>query len=122
MIGGDISAQRPGYMGKLAEGFDARVVDEDDQPVPDGEAGELILRADLRSRLRVAISPWRRRQWTLGATSGFTQAIESCAMPTAITTIDRLNDAIRRRGENISSFEVEQVLLSRRSRRLLSSR
>src|SRR5581483_10089859 len=26
--------------------------------------------------------------------------------------IDRLKDAIRRRGENISSFEVEQVLLS----------
>jgi carnitine-CoA ligase len=26
--------------------------------------------------------------------------------------VDRLKDAIRRRGENISSFEVEQVLLS----------
>jgi crotonobetaine/carnitine-CoA ligase len=26
--------------------------------------------------------------------------------------VDRLNDAIRRRGENISSYEVEQVLLS----------
>jgi len=26
--------------------------------------------------------------------------------------VDRLKDAIRRRGENVSSFEVEQVLLS----------
>jgi acyl-CoA synthetase (AMP-forming)/AMP-acid ligase II len=29
-----------------------------------------------------------------------------------LTVVDRLKDAIRRRGENISSFEVEQVLMS----------
>ena len=46
VIGGQISGQRPGFMGRLVQGFDARVVDEHDQPVPDGAAGELILRAD----------------------------------------------------------------------------
>lgn len=46
VLGGGIDAQRPGYMGRLVPGFDARVVDEHDRAVPDGEAGELILRAD----------------------------------------------------------------------------
>ena len=36
----------------------------------------------------------------------------SCDADGYFRFIDRLKDAIRRRGENISSFEVEQVLLS----------
>src|SRR5262245_11908949 len=37
--------QRPGWMGRVMPGFDAHVVDEDDAPVPDGTAGELVMRA-----------------------------------------------------------------------------
>ena len=44
---------------------------------------------------------------------GSTPATASCARPTAISASSTgMKDAIRRRGENISSFEVEQVLLS----------
>jgi hypothetical protein len=36
--------QRPGYMGRVLPGFDAQVVDERDEPVPDGTPGEFVLR------------------------------------------------------------------------------
>jgi crotonobetaine/carnitine-CoA ligase len=113
VIGGDFGAQRPGYMGKLAEGFDALVVDEHDQPVPDGEAGELILRAD---------SPFAFASGYLGMAEKTVEAWRNLWFHTGDRVVrnadgyyrfvDRLNDAIRRRGENISSHEVEQVLLS----------
>ena len=43
---------RGGVMGWLRPGFEARVADEDDVELPDGEAGELLLRADEPYRLR----------------------------------------------------------------------
>lgn len=85
VIGGRLSIRRAGFMGKLAPGFDARVVDENDQPVPDGEAGELILRANQPLRLRAAISACRKRPSKPGATSGFTRAIAWCEPRTAIS-------------------------------------
>ncbi|MBV9800090.1 MAG: AMP-binding protein, partial [Solirubrobacterales bacterium] len=42
----DPSAGRGGYMGPVRAGFAARVVDENDEEVPDGTPGELILRHD----------------------------------------------------------------------------
>lgn len=113
VISGAIDAQRPGRMGKLVAGFDARVVDEHDQPVPDGEAGELILRADTPFAFasgylgmpEKTVEAWRNLWFHTGdrvvrETDGYYRFV------------DRLKDTIRRRGENVSSFEVEQVLLS----------
>ncbi|TDN61642.1 ATP-dependent acyl-CoA ligase [Paraburkholderia sp. BL10I2N1] len=112
-LGGSVDAQRPGYMGKLSKGFDARVVDEHDQPLPDGQAGELILRADEPFAFasgyfgmpEKTVEAWRNLWFHTGdrvlrEADGYYRFV------------DRLNDAIRRRGENISSYEVEQVLLS----------
>ena len=66
-----------------------------------------------RSRSRAATSACRTRPSRPGATSGSTPATAWCARPTArFRFVDRIKDAIRRRGENISSYEVEQVLLS----------
>ncbi|OAJ54799.1 ATP-dependent acyl-CoA ligase [Paraburkholderia ginsengiterrae] len=113
VISGALGAQRPGYMGKLAPGFDARVVDEQDQAVPDGEAGELILRADM---------PFAFASGYLGMPEKTVEAWRNLWFHTGDRVvrdadgyyrfIDRLKDTIRRRGENVSSFEVEQVLLS----------
>lgn len=104
---------RAGYMGKPSAAFDARVVDEDDQPVPDGEAGELVLRAD---------EPFAFASGYLGMPEKTVEAWRNLWFHTGdrvvrdsdgyFRFVDRLKDAIRRRGENISSFEVEQVLLS----------
>jgi crotonobetaine/carnitine-CoA ligase len=108
-----IDAQRPGYMGKLAAGFEARVVDAHDQPAPDGEAGELILRANM---------PFAFASGYLGMAEKTVEAWRNLWFHTGDRVVrdadgyyrfvDRLKDTIRRRGENVSSFEVEQVLLS----------
>src|SRR5260370_7593630 len=46
VIGAPIAEQKPGTMGRLFEGFAARVVDAEDNEVPDGAPGELVLRAE----------------------------------------------------------------------------
>jgi crotonobetaine/carnitine-CoA ligase len=113
VISGGMGNQRPGYMGKLVTGFDARVVDENDQQVPDGEAGELILRAD---------APFAFASGYLGMPEKTVEAWKNLWFHTGdrvvrdaegyFRFVDRQKDAIRRCGENVSSFEVEQVLLS----------
>ncbi len=97
-----------GYCGRARAGFELRVVDENDIELPPGEVGELILRAD---------APWSmnhgyykdpdatQRAWRNGwfhTGDGFRQDAEG-----RFFFVDRIKDAIRRRGENISSAEVE---------------
>ena len=113
VLGTTIERQKPGLMGPVCEGFEARVVDDQDNAVPDGVAGELIVRADDPFAFssgyfgipEKTVDAWRNLWFHTGdrvvrQTDGH------------FRFIDRLKDAIRRRGENISSFEVEQVLLS----------
>jgi crotonobetaine/carnitine-CoA ligase len=113
VLGTDIERQKPGLMGQVFEGFQARVVDDQDNDVRDDTAGELIVRADdplafATEYFRMpekTVEAWRHRWFHTGdrvvrQSDGY------------FRFVDRLKDAIRRRGENISSFEVEQVLLS----------
>ncbi|WP_229155802.1 ATP-dependent acyl-CoA ligase [Aurantimonas sp. VKM B-3413] len=102
-----------GTMGRLRPGFDARVVDAEDEPVPPGEAGELVLRADEPFAFSSgyfgmpdkAVEAWRNLWFHTG--DRVVQDEDG-----RFRFIDRMKDAIRRRGENISSYEVEQVLLA----------
>lgn len=113
VIGSPISEQKPGTMGRVFEGFAARVVDGEDNEVPDGTPGELMLRAEV---------PFAFGTGYFGAPEKTVEAWRNLWFHTGdrvirepdgyFRFIDRLKDAIRRRGENISSFEVEQVLLS----------
>jgi carnitine-CoA ligase len=113
VIGTPIADARPGTMGRIFEGFAARVVDGEDNEVPDGTAGELVLRAEAPFAFATGyfgtpdktVEAWRNLWFHTGdrvirEPDGY------------FRFVDRLKDAIRRRGENISSFEVEQVLLS----------
>jgi crotonobetaine/carnitine-CoA ligase len=113
VLGTTVAHQQPGLMGPVSEGFQARVVDDQDHEVPDGSAGELIVRADDAFAFSTGyfgapektVEAWRNLWFHTGdrvvrQADGY------------FRFVDRLNDAIRRRGENISSFEVEQVLLS----------
>jgi carnitine-CoA ligase len=113
IMGAPLSEQRPGAMGRLLSGFAARVVDAHDNEVADGEAGELVLRADEPFAFATGyfgmpeetVEAWRNLWFHTGDRvvregDGYYRFI------------DRMKDAIRRRGENISSFEVEQVLVS----------
>jgi crotonobetaine/carnitine-CoA ligase len=89
------------------------VVDDDDNELPPGTAGELILRAD--EPFAFAIGYYNMPQKTVEAWRNLwfhTGDRVMCDADGYFFFVDRLKDAIRRRGENISSFEVEQVLLS----------
>ena len=100
-------------MGRIRPGFQARVVDDRDEEVRPGEAGELILRAD---------EPFAFSDGYFGMPDKTVEAWRNLWFHTgdrvvreadgSFRFVDRMKDAIRRRGENISSFEVEQVLLS----------
>jgi crotonobetaine/carnitine-CoA ligase len=105
-------APRRGVMGWLQPGFQARVVDAHDVELPPGEAGELLLRADEPFTFasgyfgmpEQTVEAWRNLWFHTG------DRVVREADGT-FRFIDRIKDAIRRRGENISSYEVEQVLL-----------
>jgi crotonobetaine/carnitine-CoA ligase len=97
-----------GTCGKPREGVQARVVDEFDYEVAHGETGELILRTHLPWEIsrgyyrnpEATIQAWRNGWFHTG--DAFRRDAEG-----NFYFVDRIKDAIRRRGENISSFEVE---------------
>lgn len=108
VLGRGIEEQRNGYMGRVADGFQARVVDANDEALPDGQVGELLLRADepfafARGYFGMpekTVETWRNLWFHTGDrvvrdADGYYRFV------------DRLKDMIRRRGENISSSEVE---------------
>jgi carnitine-CoA ligase len=113
VIGASPEMQKPGTMGHVVDGFQARVVDTDDVELSAGEAGELVLRAD---------EPFAFASGYFGMPEKTVEAWRNLWFHTGDRVIrdqngyfrfvDRLKDAIRRRGENISSYEVEQVLLA----------
>ena len=113
VIASHVDSPRRGVMGWLLPGFDARVVDEHDVELPAGEAGELVLRADEPFAFASGyfgmpdktVDAWRNLWFHTGD-----RVVREA--DGALRFVDRIKDAIRRRGENISSFEVEQVLQS----------
>jgi len=108
-----LDSPRGGVMGWLRPGFEARVADDDDVELPAGVPGELLLRAQepyafasgYFNMPQKTVEAWRNLWFHTG--DRVVQEADG-----AYRFIDRIKDAIRRRGENISSYEVEQVLLS----------
>jgi crotonobetaine/carnitine-CoA ligase len=113
IIGATIGAQVQGTIGRIRPGYQARVADEEDDEVAPGVAGELLLRADEPFAFATGyfgmpektVEAWRNLWFHTG--DRVVRDAEG-----NFRFLDRLKDAIRRRGENISSYEVEQVLLS----------
>ena len=109
VIGATPENQRPGYLGTVRDGFSARVVDDLLDPVPDGVAGELVVRsahefAFCTGYLGESVpgpTAWRR--------TGDRVVREADGW---FRFVDRIKDVIRRRGENVSSQEVESVVRS----------
>ncbi len=97
-----------GSCGKVRDGFECRLVDSDDQEVAIGETGELIVRAREPWTLMAGywnqpektVEAWRNL-WFHTGDSFFRDDDGNYFY------VDRLKDALRRRGENISSIEVE---------------
>jgi crotonobetaine/carnitine-CoA ligase len=113
VLGATIEYQRPGLMGPVLEGFQARVVDDQGNDVADDAPGELVVRAD--DQFAFATGYFRAPEKTAEAWCNLWFHTGDRVVRQSdgyFRFIDRLKDTIRRRGENISSFEVEQVLLS----------
>jgi crotonobetaine/carnitine-CoA ligase len=104
---------RGGVMGWLRPGFQARVGRRARRRLPDGEAGELLLRADEPHAFasgyfgmpEKTVEAWRNLWFHTGD-----RVVARRTAPIVSSTASRTRSG--RRGENISSYEVEQVLLS----------
>ena len=113
IIGGTIGKQRPGFMGQLTPGFEAKVVDENDEAVAAGEVGELLLRAT--APFAFSLGYYKMPEATIESRTNLwfhTGDRVSVDNDGYFRFVDRLKDMIRRRGENISSYDVEMALSS----------
>ncbi len=102
--------RKAGTCGRARDGVEVRLVDGNDCEVPAGSVGEMVLRADCPWTLShgynkdpgATARAWRNGWFHTG--DAFRRDPGG-----NYEFVDRLKDAIRRRGENISSFEVEAV-------------
>jgi carnitine-CoA ligase len=103
----------PGCAGyPLAEWFDVAVANpETDETLAPGEAGEIVVRPKVPGCFMAGyfrmpertVEAWRNLWFHTGDAGRLDERGR-------LHYIDRLKDCIRRRGENISAFEIEQVL------------
>lgn len=107
-----LSPADPASCGARFPEFELRIVDELDDEVPAGEVGELVVRSTV---------PWTTTAGYLGMPQATVEAWRNLWFHTGdgfrrdeaghYYFVDRIKDTIRRRGENISSVEVEQFVL-----------
>ena len=105
----------PGCCGPILDDwFEVRIVDPGtDEELPAGERGEIVIRPKrpgcfMQGYFRMpekTVEAWRNLWFHTGDAGRLDERGR-------LWFIDRIKDCIRRRGENISSFEVEQVLNS----------
>lgn len=111
---GDLSdPMMAGCAGHIVDDFfEVRIVDADtDEPLGVNEVGEIVVRPKRASCFMAGyfnmpertVEAWRNLWFHTGDAGRIDEAGR-------LFFIDRIKDCIRRRGENISAFEVEQVL------------
>lgn len=103
----------PGCAGHVVEEFfDLRIVDpETDEPLPVRQVGEIVVRprepfvfmAGYHRMPEKTVEAWRNL-WFHSGDAGYLDE------EGRLFYVDRIKDRIRRRGENISAFEVEEVI------------
>ncbi len=105
----------PGTSGRVNPAFDVRVVDDHGQQVPSGVVGEIICRARYPHvmsegyvsagsdgpQIRIDPHPEWFRTGDLGSLDDDRQ----------LSYVDRVKDSLRRRGENVSSVEIETTVM-----------
>lgn len=97
--------------GRLYPGYQVRIVDDHDEEVPTGESGEIIVRADdpwvlnqgYYNMPEKTVEAWRNGWFHSGD-------VGSVDTQGNFYYLDRKKDALRRRGENISSMELESII------------
>jgi carnitine-CoA ligase len=105
----------PGTSGRVNPAFDVRIVDPDGQPLPTGEVGEITCRARTTHAMsegyvssasggpHLQVDP--HPEWFRTGDLGMLDDDQN------LTYVDRVKDSLRRRGENVSSVEVERTVM-----------
>jgi crotonobetaine/carnitine-CoA ligase len=100
-----------GTMGRPFDHLTIEIHDENDDPVLPGVPGEIVARPNSPYAImqgywrqpEATLEAWRNLWFHTGDLGKFTETGE-------LVFIDRVKDSMRRRGENISSFEVERAV------------
>ena len=101
----------PGSSGRVNDDFDVRIFDEDDNELPAGMPGEIVIRPRRANIMFEGY--WNRPADTLKIMRNMwlhSGDIGKFDENGYLYFVDRKKDYLRRRGENISSFEVETGL------------
>ncbi len=103
--------QRPGSAGRAHPDWDMAIVDEDGLPVPDGSAGEIVCRPRLPGLMMRGYLHQPERMAEATRDLWFhTGDIARRDADGYYWFLDRAKERIRRRGENISSAEIEAAV------------
>jgi crotonobetaine/carnitine-CoA ligase len=105
------TVRRAGSCGRAVPYFDVRLADEQDVDVAAGEVGEIQVRP--RHPDTMLREYWARPEATIAATRNLWFHTGDRAWQDEdgfFHYVDRVKDSIRRRGENVSSWEVESVV------------
>ncbi|MGO4385521.1 AMP-binding protein [Specibacter sp. RAF43] len=97
--------------GSPVSDIEVLILDDELNPVDDGEVGEICLRP--RHRFAMFDGYWNRPEETLKAFAGLwyhTGDFGKKLPSGSIAFVDRKKDALRRRGENVSSIELEAAI------------
>lgn len=102
---------KPGSSGRVLPGWSVRIADAHDRPLGSGQIGEIVVRPDESycmmqgyfNRPEATVEAWRNLWFHTGDAGYFDDDGD-------LFFVDRIRDVIRRRGENISSYEVETVV------------
>jgi crotonobetaine/carnitine-CoA ligase len=105
--------REPASDGAAANDLEVLLVDDDGIEVPVGEPGEITLRP--RHRHAMFDGYWRKPEATLEAFRGLWYHTGDFGRRDErgfVSFVDRKRDALRRRGENVSSVELESAIIT----------
>ena len=106
-----VNDRRPGSCGKPMDIYEIKLFDDQDNEVPPGEIGEIVFRP--REPFVMMSEYYNMPEKTLEAFRNLwfhTGDLGKKDKDGYFYFVDRKKDALRRRGENISSFEVERAV------------
>jgi crotonobetaine/carnitine-CoA ligase len=112
LLGDPRGPRRPGSMGKVTSGLEVKIVDDDDVEVPTGQPGEIVIRPTQPHRLFSGY--WNDAEATVAVFrnlwhhTGDQGRVDEDGY---FWFVDRKKDSMRRRGENVSSIELEQAII-----------
>ena len=111
VFGPDDPVEKAASAGRVREDMEVQIVDDDRRPLPVGELGEICIRP--RERGSIMLGYYEMPAATVAATTDLWFHTGDRGRLDAdgyLYFADRKKEAIRRRGENISAYEVETVL------------